>query len=92
MKKGELVSRIATEAGISQKAADKALKAIIQAIHETLKSQDNAIRIPKLGTFKVAQRKARTGVNPRTRQKMAIPATVVPSFSAAKALREMVKD
>jgi nucleoid DNA-binding protein len=92
MTKAELVARIATDSGMSQKAADKVLKALVAAIHEALKVADTTVRIPDLGTFRVSKRKARTGVNPRTRQKMQIPATVVPAFTAAKALKQAVKD
>jgi len=93
MTKAELVARIATDSGLSRKAADKALKAFVGAIHEALEaSSDAKVRIPDLGTFRVSKRKSRTGVNPRTREKMHIPATVVPAFTAAKALKQAVKE
>jgi hypothetical protein len=41
-----------------------------------------------LGTFAVAERKARTGVNPQTGAKIKIPATKAPTFRAAKALKD----
>jgi len=91
MTKNELVARIAKDAGISRKAADLALKALVGTIQEVLKSAESSVRIPDLGTFKVSQRKARTGVNPRTRQKIQIPAATVPGFTAAKALKNVVK-
>ena len=43
------------------------------------------------GTFQVLNRKARRGVNPRTREAIRIPAKKVPKFKAGKALREKVK-
>jgi nucleoid DNA-binding protein len=91
MTKAELVARIAKEAGISQKNADLAFTAIVKAIHQSLSESEGQIRIPDLGTFKVSQRKARTGANPRTGQKIEIPATQVPVFVAAKALKGAVK-
>lgn len=91
MTKTDLVSKIAKEAGITQKAADAVLKIIVDSIHEALKSPEKQIRIPDLGTFKISQRKARTGVNPRTGQKIEIPASQVPGFTAAKALKEAAK-
>lgn len=91
MTKQDLVARIASEAGISQKAADKVVGSLVVAIHDALKGPDRSIRIPDLGTFRVSARKARTGVNPRTREKMQIPATVVPAFTASKALKDTVK-
>jgi DNA-binding protein HU-beta len=91
MTKAELVSRIAKEAGISKKAASMALEAIVAAVHDALKKKEGSIRISDLGTFKVVQRKARTGVNPQTQKKIKIPATKVPRFTASKALKESAK-
>ncbi len=90
MTKAELVSRMAKDAGISQKSADMALNALTKAIQDSLKT-DGQIRIPELGTFKVSKRNARSGVNPRTGDKIEIPECQVPGFTAAKALKESVK-
>ncbi len=90
MTKADLVSRIAKDAGISQKAADMVLSAFINAVHDSLKSE-GLIRIPDLGTFKVTKRNARTGVNPRTGEKIEIPEALVPAFTAAKALKDTCK-
>ncbi|AFM23098.1 HU family DNA-binding protein [Desulfomonile tiedjei] len=91
MTKTELVTRVAGEAGLPKKTADSVLKAFVAAIHQSLKGKDGQIRIPDLGTFLVAQRKARKGVNPQTKKKIKIPASKVPRFRAAKALREAAK-
>ncbi len=91
MTKADLVSRIAKDAGISQKAADQVLKTFVAAVHDSLKGPEEQIRIPDLGTFKVTERKARTGVNPRTREKIDIPAGRAPGFTSAKALKESAK-
>jgi DNA-binding protein HU-beta len=91
MTKAEVVNRMAEEAGITKKAAATALNALVTAVHETLKQKDGKIRISELGTFRVVKKKARTGVNPQTRQKIKIAAAKVPRFSAARALKEAVK-
>ena len=91
MTKAEVVSRIAEDADITKKAATVALDAVVTAIHGSLKKKDGKIRITDLGTFSVAKRKARTGVNPQTGKKIKIPATKVVRFSASKALRESAK-
>ncbi len=49
------------------------------------------MKIAGFGVFKVARRAAREGVNPRTGEKIQIPAKVAPKFRAAKQLKEMVK-
>ena len=91
MDKAELVKQIAKKASITQKAAGSILKAFVGAIHDSLKKKGGTIRISDLGTFLVAHRKARTGVNPRNKKKIHIPATNVPRFRAAKSLRDAVK-
>ena len=91
MTKAELVAQVAKQTDLSQKKIEAVLKSIIEAIHDSLK-KDGETRIDGLGTFKVTERKARTGVNPQTKQKMQIPATKAPTFRPAKALRDTVKD
>jgi DNA-binding protein HU-beta len=91
MTKAELVKKIAKDAGITGKAADKALTAAVGAVHDSLKKKDGKIRIADLGTFVVAHRKARTGVNPQNKTKIKIPAKNVPRFRASKALKQAVQ-
>jgi len=91
MNKLELVNMVAKEAGITKKAAAAALEAVVGAVHDSLKKKDGKIRIADLGTFKVTQRKARTGVNPQTGKKIKIPAMKAPRFIASKALKVSVK-
>jgi DNA-binding protein HU-beta len=91
MTKTELVAKIATDAAITKKAAVGVLDAVVVAIHDALKKKDGTIRIADLGTFRIVQRKARTGVNPQTGKQINIPAMKVPRFTASKALKEIVK-
>lgn len=91
MTKAELVAQVSKQTDLSQKKIEAVLKSIIGAIHDSLK-KEGEIRIDGLGTFKVTERKARTGVNPQTKQKMQIPATKAPTFRPAKALKDTVKD
>lgn len=91
MTKSELISRMAEEAAITKKAATAAFDALIGSIHDALRKKDGKIRIADLGTFRVAKRKARTGVNPQTGQKIKIPASKVPRFTPSNALRETAK-
>lgn len=91
MTKAELITHIATETNVTKKVAAAVLEAFVKAIQESLKQKDGTIRISDLGTFKVIQRKARTGVNPQTQKKIKIPAMNVPRFSPSKALKDAVK-
>ncbi len=90
MTKAELVNLMAKEAGVTKNAAGKALNSFVKSIHDSLKKKGGKIRVADLGTFVVAHRKPRTGVNPRTKTKIKIPAANVPRFRASKALRQAV--
>ena len=90
MTKQDLVAHLATKAGISKKQAGTALESFMGAVMSELK-KGNSITLTGFGVFKVSKRAARVGVNPRTRAKINIPATKVPSFKAGKKLRESVK-
>lgn len=86
MSKKELVDAIAEKAELSKKDATKALDAFVEVIAETLKSGDS-VRLIGFGTFGTAKRKARTGMNPRTGEKIKIKASVAPTFKAGKNLK-----
>ena len=90
MTKAELVSQIAEKSDVTKKKAGAVLKSLIETVHQALKD-DGQLRIDGLGTFKVIERKARTGVNPRTGAKLQIPAAKAPTFKAAMALKVAVK-
>jgi DNA-binding protein HU-beta len=89
MTKAELVSHVSKRSNITKNAASAALTSLVEAIQQTLK-KGGEVRISSLGTFRVVQRKARAGVNPRTGAKIRIPATRAARFRAAKALRDAV--
>jgi nucleoid DNA-binding protein len=90
MNKDMLVSQLAKDSDVTKKVAKSVLESLVKAVQGSLKTDGN-IRIDGLGTFIVSERKARTGVNPRTQEKISIPATKVPAFRAAKALKDVVK-
>ena len=89
MNKVELVDAMAEKAGISKKDAEAALKAFISTVEGTLKKGDK-VQLVGFGTFEVSERKARTGRNPRTGEKIKIKATKAPAFKPGKGMKEDV--
>ena len=87
--KGDVINAIAEEAGISKKEATLAFEAFVGYISQTCQSGERCA-IPGLGSFAVSQRKAREGRNPRTNEKITIPASKNVRFKAGKDLREAV--
>jgi len=89
MTKTEFCAAVAEKAGLSKTAAAKAVNAALDVIHEALVKGDKVALIG-FGTFEVRDRRARTGINPQTREPMKIAATKVPAFSASAKLKEAV--
>ena len=89
MNKTELVAAIASQAEISKKDSEKALKAFVDVVTEELK-KDHKIQLVGFGTFEVSQRSAREGRNPQTGKTMKIAACKAPKFKAGKALKDAV--
>lgn len=87
MNKVELVAAIAAEAGLSKAAAAKALDATLGAISGALKKGEN-VQLIGFGSFAVAERAERNGVNPATGKAIKIAAKKVVKFKAGKALAE----
>lgn len=81
MNKSELVSAIAAKAGLSKADAKKALDATTEAITDALKAGDK-VALVGFGTFSVAKRDARQGINPRTKAPVTIAAKKVAKFKA----------
>lgn len=89
MKKDELVQAIAESADIDKAAADRALKAVVDAITGAVASGDR-IQVPGLGTFEPRERSAREGRNPQTGESIQIAATTTPGFKAAAGFKQAV--
>ncbi len=87
MKKQDLVSKVAARAGLRKKDAEAALDAFVEVVKEALKRGDT-VRLVGFGTFKVQERKARRGINPRTRKPIQIPARKVPVFRPSPRFRD----
>jgi len=86
MKKQELISKIAQDTGITKANAAAAVDSFFEGITKSLK-KGKAITFVGFGTFKTAQRKARTARNPQTGASIKIPKRRVVRFTAGKALK-----
>ena len=90
VKKAELAGRIAEKMGMTKKQGVEWLDAFVDEITKVLRSGDK-VNITGFGIFKVADRKAREGINPRTGEKIHIAASKKPRFTAGKLLKEAIK-
>lgn len=91
MTKQDLITAIASAAGVTKKTAVMSLDAIVSSITKELKKGKN-VTITGFGTFRVSKRAARTGVNPRNpSQRIKIPAMNIPAFKAGKSLKDAIR-
>ena len=85
MNKSELISAMAAEAGLSKVESKKALDAFIASVTKALKAGDK-VALVGFGTFSVAERAGRVGINPATKKTIQIPAKKVAKFKAGSEL------
>ncbi|AIL44223.1 HU family DNA-binding protein [Elizabethkingia anophelis] len=90
MNKSELIDAIAKDADITKVAAKKALESFISNVSSTLKKKDGKVSLVGFGTFSVAERAARQGINPSTKKPIKIAAKKVAKFKAGSELAEAV--
>lgn len=89
IKKTQLIQMLADKTGASKKDAAMQLEAVVETL-TTLLRKGEKINITGLGIFKVADRKAREGRNPRTGETIQIPASKKLRFTPSKVLKEAV--
>jgi DNA-binding protein HU-beta len=90
VKREALAQKIAEKFDLPKKTAVEILNYFVELVSSNLKS-GNKVKLPGLGTFKVRERKARTAINPKTGEKITVPATRVPKFTPAKELKALFK-
>ncbi len=90
MNKSELIDAIAKDAGITKVAAKAALESFISNVTSTLKKKDGKVSLVGFGTFSVAERAARQGINPATKKPIKIAAKKVAKFKAGADLSNAV--
>jgi DNA-binding protein HU-beta len=89
--KQEFVDKVASKANLSRRDASAAVDAFLDSITDALRGGDD-VSFTGFGKFTTQHRKARQGVNPRNpSQKVQIPASTVPKFSAGSQLKQAVK-
>ena len=89
MNKAELVESVQKALGASKADAERAVAAVIDSIKTGLKKSKN-VQLIGFGTFKVAERAARMGVNPKTGEKIKIKASKSVRFTPGKAFKEIL--
>lgn len=90
MNKSALVATVAEKTGLEWKVAEQAVKAFQETVADAL-AEGNTVQLTGFGTFAVKERAARSGLNPRTKEIIEIPASRTVVFRAGTALKKAVK-
>jgi DNA-binding protein HU-beta len=90
MNKTDLIQEIADRTNSSKSDAQKFFEEFTKVVESELK-KGNQVQITGFGKFYVQKRDARQGINPQTKQRINIPASKVPKFTAGNALKDSIK-
>ncbi len=89
MTKAELVEKVAGQINLTKKQTEVVVNTVFQSITESL-AQGKKVELRGFGSFRVRSRNARIGRNPKSGDRVEVPAKRVPFFKAGKELRELV--
>jgi DNA-binding protein HU-beta len=90
VRKQDLVREVANAANLSEAQATKAVNAVFDAIQGSL-SRNDEVQVSGFGSFRVVERAAREGRNPRTGESMQIAARRSPTFKPGTQLKRSVE-
>ena len=89
MTKADLVEKVTAAGELTRRDGEVIVETIFDAVIGALKSGDK-IEIRGFGSFRIRQRNSRIGRNPKTGERVEVPAKKVPYFKPSKELRDLV--
>lgn len=91
MTKADLIEEVALIADLSKKSSERVVNIFFGSIVESLRHGDK-VELRGFGSFKLRRRESRTGRNPKTGERVEVPAKMVPFFKPGKELRQLVNN
>lgn len=89
MTKAELVDEVARTTQLTKKHAEIIVNTVFDSIVHSLKAGEK-IELRGFGSFRIRHRGPRLGRNPKTGERVEVPAKRIPYFKPGKELREML--
>jgi integration host factor subunit beta len=89
MTKAELVEEVAKGSDLSKRDAETIVQIVLDSIVDSLKTGDK-VELRGFGSFRLRERASRHGRNPKTGEKVQVPAKKVPYFKPGKELKELI--
>ena len=91
MTKAELVEKVANQINLTKKQTEVVVNTVFSSITDSL-AEGKKVELRGFGSFRIRQRNARVGRNPKSGQRVDVPSKKVPFFKAGKELRELVDE
>ena len=91
MTKADLVEEVAKVTELTRKDSEVIVDTLFESVIKALKTGDK-LEVRGFGSFRVRQRNARVGRNPKTGEKVEVPAKRVPYFKPSKELKDLIND
>jgi len=89
MTKAELVEEVARISELTKKHSEIIVNTVFDSIIDALR-KDEKIELRGFGSFRIRQRRSRQGRNPKTGDKVDVPAKRIPYFKPGKELKELI--
>jgi DNA-binding protein HU-beta len=89
MHKNDFIKQLAKDTALPQKQVNQVIKSAIELIARSLRDGDKVV-LTGFGTFEMRSRRERSGVNPQTKERITIPKTQTPGFTASNTLKNIV--
>lgn len=89
MTKAELVEEVSRVSELTKKHSEVIVNTVFQSIVDALHKSEK-IELRGFGSFRIRQRRSRQGRNPKTGQKVDVPAKRIPYFKPGKELKELI--
>lgn len=89
MTKADLIDEVARNSDLSKKDAEVIVQTVLDSIVESLKT-GKKVELRGFGSFRLRERASREGRNPKTGEKVFVPAKKVPYFKPGKELKELI--
>lgn len=91
MTKAELAVQVSRAVGVTRKEAQLIVATVLDSIVDTLLKGEK-VEVRGFGTFRTRMRRPRVGRNPRSGERVVVPAKTVPFFKPSKSLRDAVSE
>jgi integration host factor subunit beta len=91
MTKADLIDEVSRLAELTRKDSEVIVETIFDSVVRSLRAGDK-IEIRGFGSFRTRQRNPRTGRNPKTGEKVDVPAKKIPFFKPSKELKDLVNE